>query len=198
MDDYPQRFRNSWLYDELYSVRNVRPMFRNGLYIGLFSAFLHAVIFRGSEPWTFKYRSSLLFTSVVDSYFDRKEDSETLRHAKDFRPIHYPIPDNKTTFDVTSSLFNSETNHDHDQPIHLQIRNPDILDRVNLPIFAKPETRYCPASVYEYLETTEGRPKLQIHSQNCLHCKACDIKDPMKNIKWTVPEGGDGPAYTIM
>ena len=126
------------------------------------------------------------------------EDHEHLRPAKDMQPIPYEKPDKELTFDVTASLFNSGTNHDHDQPVHLRLQNPHVIDLMNRPVFDKPETRYCPASVYEYVKDEEGNEKLQINSQNCLHCKACDIKDPMNNIQWTVPEGGGGPNYTLM
>ena len=104
----------------------------------------------------------------------------------------------QVSFDLTTSLFRSGTNHDHDQPSHLRLRNPGIPTVVNLPSYAGPEQRYCPAGVYEYSQDSEtGRQQLQIHAQNCLHCKACSIKDPTQNIKWSVPEGGGGPAYSM-
>lgn len=197
MAEYPRMFQNSWLYEELNSVRNVRPMFRNGLYFGLVSASLHGTVLRGSEPWTFKYRY-LSFRNLFVHCDFRHEDCESLKPAAGFRPMQYAKPDQKLTFDVTASLFNSGTNHDHDQPLHLKVKNLNVVEQINVPVFAKPETRYCPASVYEYVQHPDGEQKLQINAQNCLHCKACDIKDPMKNIKWTVPEGGDGPNYTVM
>ena len=128
----------------------------------------------------------------------RHQDHEALRPASQSNPREYPKPDGQVSFDLTTSLFRSGTNHDHDQPSHLRLRNPGIPSVVNLPSYAGPEQRYCPAGVYEYSQDAEtGRQQLQIHAQNCLHCKACSIKDPTQNIKWTVPEGGGGPAYTM-
>ena len=113
-------------------------------------------------------------------------------------PIEYPKPNGVTTFDLTTSVYRSGTNHDHDQPPHLRLVNKGIPRAVNVALYGAPESRYCPAGVYEYKEGEHGQPELVINAQNCLHCKACDIKDPTQNIKWTVPEGGGGPSYTLM
>lgn len=132
----------------------------------------------------------------------RHADHETLRPAAECTPIKYPPPDGVTTFDLATSLYRSGTTHEHDQPAHLRLRNAKIPAAVNLPIYGGPEARYCPAGVYEYVVPDAGSadsaPRLQINAQNCLHCKACDIKDPTQNIQWTTPEGGGGPAYTAM
>ncbi|PHU22340.1 Electron transfer flavoprotein-ubiquinone oxidoreductase, mitochondrial [Capsicum chinense] len=118
--------------------------------------------------------------------------------AQLFSPIEYPKPDDAVSFDIPTSLYRSNTNHDHNQPSHLHLRDPTIPENVNLPKYAGSEARYCPARVYEYIPDETGDLKLQINAQNCLHCKACSIKDPTQNIEWTVPEGGGGPGYTIM
>eukprot|EP00246_Nothoceros_aenigmaticus_P014927 TRINITY_DN5932_c0_g1_i3.p2 TRINITY_DN5932_c0_g1~~TRINITY_DN5932_c0_g1_i3.p2 ORF type:complete len:128 (-),score=8.77 TRINITY_DN5932_c0_g1_i3:229-612(-) len=118
--------------------------------------------------------------------------------AENHSPINYPLPDGAISFDLLTSVHRSNTNHDHDQPVHLRLRNPEVPETINLPRFAGPESRYCPGQVYEYISTEGGDMKLQINAQNCLHCKACDIKDPTQNIWWTAPEGGGGPGYSVM
>ncbi|KAL0456269.1 UNVERIFIED_CONTAM: Electron transfer flavoprotein-ubiquinone oxidoreductase, mitochondrial [Sesamum latifolium] len=173
----------SWIWKELHSARNYRPAFEYGLFPGLALSALEHYIMKGRSPWTLKHG---------------KPDHEATAEAELFRPIDYPKPDGVISFDVPTSLYRSNTNHDHDQPAHLRLRDPKIPELVNLPVYAGPESRYCPARVYEYVADESGHLKLQINAQNCLHCKACDIKDPKQNIKWTVPEGGGGPAYTIM
>ncbi|VAH17324.1 unnamed protein product [Triticum turgidum subsp. durum] len=140
-------------------------------------------IFKGKSPFTLKHG---------------KPDHEATEMANLHSPISYPKPDGQVSFDVPSSLYRSNTNHEHDQPPHLRLRDPAVPERVNLPQYAGPESRYCPARVYEYVSDENGDPKLHINAQNCLHCKACDIKDPKQNIEWTVPEGGGGPGYTVM
>ncbi|XP_044971425.1 electron transfer flavoprotein-ubiquinone oxidoreductase, mitochondrial isoform X1 [Hordeum vulgare subsp. vulgare] len=127
-----------------------------------------------------------------------KPDHEATEMANLHSPISYPKPDGQVSFDVPSSLYRSNTNHEHDQPPHLRLRDPAVPESINLPQYAGPESRYCPARVYEYVSDENGDPKLHINAQNCLHCKACDIKDPKQNIEWTVPEGGGGPGYTVM
>lgn len=181
---YPARLEASWVYNELERVRNIRPGFRWGLWGGLVNAALSTYIFRGREPWTLKYSHA---------------DHETLKLAKNCTPKHYPKPDGETTFDIATSLYRSGTNHNHDQPSHLILKDEGLPSVVNLPRYYGPETRYCPAGVYEYVtDDTTAQKKLQINAQNCLHCKACSIKDPSQNIVWTVPEGGGGPNYTVM
>eukprot|EP00898_Chlorokybus_atmophyticus_P008748 jgi/Chlat1/8875/Chrsp92S08190 len=191
LHNYEESVRSSWVWEELRSVRNVRPGFKHGLWAGLANAAIDTYLFRGNAPWTLKH-------AVPDHLATEPADKHT--------PIVYPKPDNKITFDVPTSLYRSGTNHDHDQPPHLKLRDPTVPSRVNYPVFAAPEMRYCPAKanplVYEYevrVDAEEGKEhvKLVINAQNCLHCKACDIKDPTQNIKWVPPEGGGGPAYTI-
>lgn len=138
---------------------------------------------KGKSPWTLKHG---------------KPDHEATEEARLWTPIDYPKPDGAVSFDITTSLYRSNTNHDHDQPAHLRLRDTKIPELVNLPAYAGPESRYCPARVYEYIADESGHLKLQINAQNCLHCKACDIKDPKQNIEWTVPGGGGGPGYTVM
>jgi electron-transferring-flavoprotein dehydrogenase len=179
---YETKFKESWLYDELYRERNIRPAFHKGLWIGLAYAALDTYILRGRAPWTFKNHA----------------DHTCLRPADEFKPIAYPKPDGKLTFDKLSSVFISGTNHEEDQPCHLQLKDPDDPITINLPLYDAPEQRYCPAGVYEIVTEADGKKRLQINAQNCVHCKTCDIKDPMQNINWTVPQGGGGPNYTIM
>ena len=127
-------------------------------------------------------------------------DNDALLPAATCKAIEYPKPDNEITFDIATSLYRSGTNHDHDQPSHLKILQDDTVGNINYDIYLGPEGRYCPAKVYEYVESELAgeKPKLTINAQNCLHCKACSIKDPTQNILWTVPEGGGGPKYTLM
>lgn len=175
--------RTSWIWKELYSARNYRPAFEYGLFPGLALSALEHYIMKGRSPWTLKHG---------------KPDHESIEEAQRCTPIHYPKPDGVVSFDIPTSLYWSNTNHDHDQQAHLHLKDPKIPELVNLPVYAGPESRYCPARVYEYIPDESGQLKLQINAQNCLHCKACDIKDPQQNIEWKVPEGGGGPGYTIM
>ncbi|GAB4859206.1 hypothetical protein Ancab_010666 [Ancistrocladus abbreviatus] len=183
MEAYWDKLRNSWIWEELYRARNLRPAFDHGLVPGLAMGALERFLLKGRAPWTLKHG---------------KCDHEATNAAKHHAPIEYPKPDGVISFDVPTSLYRSNTNHDHDQPVHLRLKDPLVPEQVNLPIYAGPETRYCPARVYEYIPDEEGRMKLQINAQNCVHCKACDIKDPKQNIEWTVPEGGGGPGYSLM
>ena len=179
---YTEKYKNSWLHEELYTARNIRPGFHKGLYAGLAYAGLDTYILRGKAPWTFKNHA----------------DHTQLKPAKDCTPIEYPKPDGVLTFDILSSVFLSNTNHAEDQPCHLKLKDPSVPVQQNLPIYDEPAQRYCPASVYEIIQGDDGQPKFQINAQNCVHCKTCDIKDPAQNINWTVPEGGGGPNYTGM
>jgi electron-transferring-flavoprotein dehydrogenase len=179
---YPERLKESWVWDELARARNIRPGFHGGLFRGLINAALETFVTRGRSPWTLHHR----------------RDNEMLRPAKASRPIAYPKPDGKITFDRLSSVFISNTNHEENQPSHLKLRDPGVAIAVNLAEYDSPETRYCPAGVYEIVEDASGGPRLQINAQNCVHCKTCDIKDPTQNIVWTVPEGGGGPNYPNM
>lgn len=183
MNTYWDALRNSWIWEELYKSRNYRPAFKYGLIPGLALSGLEHYILKGRHPITLKHG---------------KPDHEATNAAELHSPIHYPKPDGVFSFDVPTSLHRSNTNHEHDQPPHLRLRDPKIPELTNLPVFAAPESRYCPARVYEYAADEQNQLKLQINAQNCLHCKACDIKDPKQNIKWTVPEGGGGPGYSVM
>jgi electron-transferring-flavoprotein dehydrogenase len=165
----------------LSGVRNIRPAFaRFGMWGGLAYSALDTYLLRGRAPWTLHHTHP---------------DNTTLREAASAPPIAYPRPDGKLTFDRLSSVFISNTNHDENQPAHLHLRQPELAISVNWEKFRSPETRYCPAGVYEIVGADEGRPQLQINAQNCVHCKTCDIKDPTQNIDWVTPEGGGGPSY---
>lgn len=179
---YSELFRDSWLYHELHKVRNIRPSFKWGLFGGLAYSGLEEYIFRGKAPWTLCHRSP---------------DYASLRKAQECRPIDYPKADGKLTFDRTSSVYLASISHDENQPVHLKLNNPELAISVNYREYASPETRYCPAGVYEIVDQA-GEPHLQINAQNCVHCKTCDIKDPEQNINWVCPEGGSGPNYAEM
>ncbi|MDP3560247.1 MAG: electron transfer flavoprotein-ubiquinone oxidoreductase [Legionellaceae bacterium] len=182
LDNYMQAFQESYISKTLYKVRNIRPGFHYGLWFGLLNAGLEMYIFGGKTPWTFRYKCG---------------DQDTLIDAKNAPQIEYPKPDGKITFDRLSSVYLSNTFHDENQPCHLKLHDPKLAIGVNYRKYASPETRYCPAAVYEIVNQ-DTIPKLLIHAQNCIHCKTCDIKDPRQNIKWTAPEGGGGPHYMTM
>jgi electron-transferring-flavoprotein dehydrogenase len=175
---YPEAFRSSWLYDELYRARNFKPWMSRGLYTGTLMVGIDQVLFRGKAPWTLQHHAA---------------DHEQTRPASGFSPIAYPKPDGVLTFDRLTDLSFSNTNHSEDQPPHLTLKDPAVPVKVNLAQYAGPESRYCPAAVYEFVEQ-----KLVINAQNCVHCKTCDIKDPRQNIVWVAPEGGGGPNYSNM
>ena len=179
---YPQAFEASWLHEELHRARNFKPWMSKGLYTGTLMVGIDQVVFGGKAPWTLTHRHA---------------DHDELLPKDRFSPIDYPKPDGVLTFDRLSSVFVSNTNHEEDQPSHLRIKDPAIPVAVNLEVYAGPETRYCPAGVYEFV-TEGGAPRLQVNAQNCVHCKTCDIKDPKQNIEWVVPEGGGGPNYPNM
>jgi len=184
LDNYVEKFERSWVYEELYKVRNFRPAFHWGLLPGLALGGLELLVLRGKSPWTLGHG---------------KPDHERTGKKTDYTPIEYPKPDGKITFDRLSSVFISATNHEEDQPVHLQLKDPSVAIKVNLELYDAPEQRYCPAGVYEIVRDNEGNnPRLQINAQNCVHCKTCDIKDPTQNINWVVPEGGGGPNYPNM
>jgi electron-transferring-flavoprotein dehydrogenase len=180
---YPEAFRASWLYDELYRARNFKPWMSKGLYLGSVMAGIDQLLLRGRAPWTLHHRA----------------DHARLRPAKACTPIAYPKPDHTLTFDRLSSVFLSNTNHEENQPCHLQLKNALVPIETNLAIYDAPEQRYCPAGVYEIVsDSATGQPRLQINAQNCVHCKTCDIKDPTQNIRWVAPQGGQGPIYQQM
>ncbi|GAB3400689.1 electron transfer flavoprotein-ubiquinone oxidoreductase [Massilia agilis] len=180
---YPAAFEQSWLHEELHVARNFKPWMAKGLVVGSIMTGIDQIVFRGKAPWTLHHQHA---------------DHECLKPASEFKPIVYPKPDGKLTFDRLSSVFISNTNHAEDQPVHLTLKNKDVPVEVNLARFAGPEQRYCPAGVYEFVKTDEGKGRLQINAQNCVHCKTCDIKDPTQNIVWVTPEGGGGPNYPNM
>lgn len=189
--NYSENLKSSPVWQELHKVRNVKPSFNSPL--GLFGMLAYGgisqLIFRGKEPWTFSHS---------------EPDHTKLKPAADCTPIEYPKPDGKISFDLLSSVSLTGTNHEGDQPAHLTLRNDKVPEMLNLPKFEGPESRYCPAGVYEYVpkEGTNGDThedlQLQINAQNCIHCKTCDIKDPSQNINWVAPENGGGPAYNGM
>ena len=178
---YAERLKQSWLWDELYQVRNIRPSFRWGLLGGIAYSAIDTYLLKGRAPWTLHHHA----------------DHTQLRKASECAPIVYPKPDGKISFDRLSSVFISATNHAEEQPCHLRLKDASVPISTNLALYNAPETRYCPAGVYEIVEDPSG-PRMQINAQNCLHCKTCDIKDPTQNIDWAVPEGGGGPNYPNM
>jgi len=198
---YGESWRKSWVYDDLYKVRNVKPGLRFGMWLGTLHGGAHMWLndlgLGALVPWTLRHRHA---------------DHETLQPAAQTPAIAYPKYDGTITFDKLSSVYLSNTNHEEDQPVHLQLRDPSVPVEVNWREYAGPEARYCPAGVYEFVSTSVARGeaasdgdaplaagvRLQINAQNCVHCKTCDIKDPRQNIHWVTPEGGGGPNYTNM
>jgi electron-transferring-flavoprotein dehydrogenase len=188
LTDYPEALRRSWIYKDLWKVRNFKPGLSNwGTWLGMVHGGLHM--------WLGELGLGFL---VPYTLHHRKADHETLKPADQCPRIDYPRPDGKITFDKLSSVFLSNTNHEEDQPIHLVLRDQSIPVSVNLPRYDAPEQRYCPAGVYEIVRENGAKPRLQINAPNCVHCKTCDIKDPTQNINWVVPEGGGGPNYPNM
>ncbi|HEY5505180.1 MAG TPA: 4Fe-4S dicluster domain-containing protein, partial [Sedimentisphaerales bacterium] len=180
---YPQAFKQSWLHEELHQARNFKSWMSKGLYLGSLMFGIDQVIFGGKAPWTLHHRHA---------------DHESLRLAAECQPIAYPKPDGKLTFDVLSSVYLSNTNHEEDQPSHLTLKDASVPVSINLAKYAGLEARYCPAGVYEFVKAKDGAERLQINASNCVHCKTCDIKDPTQNIVWVAPEGGGGPNYPNM
>lgn len=179
--EYPESFKRSWLYDELYRARNFKQWMSKGLYIGTLMVGIEQKLFRGNVPWTLRHRHS---------------DQEMLKPASECNAIDYPKPDGRLTFDRMSSVFVASVNHDENQPSHLKLKDAALPINVNLDVYGGPESRYCPAGVYEFIRSEDGADRLQINAQNCVHCKTCDIKDPMQNIVWVAPEAGGGPNYS--
>ena len=180
---YEQALKSSWVWPELYRVRNIRPAFRWGLWPALVYSAIDSYLLRGRAPWTFHH----------------EPDHKSLNKSHDCKPINYPNPDGKISFDRLSSVYLSNTNHEENQPVHLKLRDTSVPITLNLPNYEAPEQRFCPAGVYEILREDDGsNPRLQINAQNCVHCKTCDIKDPTQNINWETPEGGGGPNYPNM
>jgi len=180
---YAERLKQTWVWDELYRARNVRPSFHKGLWAGIAYAGIDTYVLRGKAPWTFRNHA----------------DHTCLKKASECAAIEYPRPDGVVSFDRNSSVFLSATNHEEDQPVHLVLNDASAAIEVNLADYDAPEQRYCPAGVYEIIRNEDGSsPRLQINAQNCVHCKTCDIKDPTQNINWVTPEGGGGPNYPNM
>lgn len=180
---YQSNLEASWLWEDLYKVRNIRPALRWGLWPGLAYSAFDTYIMRGRAPWTLHHKEG---------------DHVALKKAKKFKPIEYPKHDNKVTFDLMTSVYLTHSTYDEDQPVHLTLKDKSVPVHVNLTEYASPESRYCPAGVYEIVQDDQDKPYLQINAANCVHCKACDIKDPTQNIVWVTPEGGSGPQYNMM
>ena len=181
--EYAAKIESSWLWSELYKVRNIRPAFAKGLWMGMGYAALDTYLLRGRAPWTFHHHA----------------DHTCLKPAAEAPKIEYPKPDNVVSFDRNSSVYLSGTNHEENQPVHLTLKDTSVPIEHNLALYDSPEQRYCPAGVYEIVRNDDGSdPRLQINAQNCVHCKTCDIKDPTQNIRWVTPEGGGGPNYPNM
>lgn len=184
---YPEAYSKSWLADELNQSRNFKSWFKKGLYVG--------ALMTGIEHWLLP---KLGFKSPPWTIHNSVPDYAKLKPAAECTPIVYPKPDNKITFDRLSSVFVSNTNHEEHQPAHLTLKDASVPVSINLAKYAGPESRYCPAGVYEFVKNPDNTDRLQINAQNCVHCKTCDIKDPTQNIVWVTPEGGGGPNYAGM
>jgi electron-transferring-flavoprotein dehydrogenase len=183
---YPEAFEKSWLHAELMQTRNFKPWFKKGHMVGTLMA--------GIEQWLMPKLNWVPPWTIRNSVPDHAK----LKPAAECRQIAYPKPDGKLSFDRLSSVFVSNTNHEENQPAHLTLKDASVPVGINLALYAGPESRYCPAGVYEFVKNDDGSDRLQINAQNCVHCKTCDIKDPTQNIVWVTPEGGGGPNYTGM
>jgi electron-transferring-flavoprotein dehydrogenase len=185
--EYPQAFEKSWLNEELQQTRNFKNWFKKPALV--------AKLMTGIEQW---FLPKIGVKSPPWTLHRDKPDHVFLKPAAECKPIVYPKPDGVLTFDRLSSVFVSNTNHEENQPAHLTLKDNSIPVTVNLNEYAGPESRYCPAGVYEFVRNEDGSERLQINAQNCVHCKTCDIKDPTQNIVWVAPEGGGGPNYVGM
>ena len=179
---YEEKFKKSWAYEELYAARNVKPSFSWGLILGIIFTGIDQILFRGKLPFTLKHKHA---------------DHECLKPASTMQKIEYPKPDNIITFDKTSSVYLTGTNHTDNQPVHLKLKDKDLPIKYTLEKYDEPAQRYCPAGVYE-VQFESNIPKFVINAQNCIHCKTCDIKEPSQNITWVTPEGSGGPRYGNM
>ncbi|CAM3826787.1 hypothetical protein POHY109586_23715 [Polaromonas hydrogenivorans] len=187
LSSYPEAYEKSWLAAELNQARNFKAWFKKGVYVGS--------LMTGIEQWLLP---RLGIKSPPWTIHRDKPDHAMLKLASECQPILYPKPDNKITFDRLTSVFISNTNHEEHQPAHLTLKDASVPVAVNLALYAGPESRYCPAGVYEFVKNPDNTDRLQINAQNCVHCKTCDIKDPTQNIVWVTPEGGGGPNYSGM
>ena len=182
ISNFEDQIKNSWVWSELYKVRNIRPSFKWGFWKAIVYSALDTYIFRGNAPWTIDHHGT---------------DHESLENKNKHEKINYPKPDNIISFDRLTNVSFSGTNHEENQPCHLTLKNEDVPIKTNLELYDNPETLYCPAGVYEIV-IKDNKPQLQINAQNCVHCKTCDIKDPTQNINWITPQGGGGPNYQGM
>ena len=182
ISDFQTDIKQSWLWNELYKVRNIRPSFKWGFWKAIVYSAIDTYIFRGNAPWTIDHHG---------------KDHESLGTKDNYKEIKYPKPDNVISFDRLTNVSFSGTNHEENQPCHLKLKDDDVPINTNFKLYDNPETRYCPAGVYEIV-FNNNKPKLQINAQNCVHCKTCDIKDPTQNINWVTPQGGGGPNYQGM
>ena len=182
ISDFQTDIKQSWLWNELYKVRNIRPSFKWGFWKAIVYSAIDTYIFRGNAPWTIDHHGT---------------DHESIGNKYNYKEIKYPKPDNVISFDRLTNVSFSGTNHEENQPCHLQLKDEDVPINTNFELYDNPETRYCPAGVYEIV-FNNNKPKLQINAQNCVHCKTCDIKDPTQNINWVTPQGGGGPNYQGM
>ena len=183
LSEYENKFKKSWVHQELYTARNVKPSFQWSLIPAIIFTGIDQILFRGYLPFTLKHSHA---------------DHESLIPANQAKKIDYPKYDGKLTFDKTSSVYLTGTNHEADQPVHLQLKDPDLPINYTLNEYDEPAQRYCPAGVYEVDRTDQNHPKFVINAQNCIHCKTCDIKEPSQNITWVTPEGAGGPNYANM
>ena len=183
LSEYENKFKKSWVHQELYTARNVKPSFQWSLIPAIIFTGIDQILFRGYLPFTLKHSHS---------------DHESLIPANQAKKIDYPKYDGKLTFDKTSSVYLTGTNHEADQPVHLQLKDPDLPINYTLNEYDEPAQRYCPAGVYEVDRTDQNHPKFVINAQTCIHCKTCDIKEPSQNITWVTPEGAGGPNYANM
>lgn len=183
LEHYLQLLRESWVYDELHAARNFRPWFRFGLWLGTLLGGIELKLFRGKTPWTLRFK---------------KRDRDCTLKTSECQKIIYPRHDGVVSFDRMSSVYLSNIKYNENQPVHLHLRDPARSIDISFKEYDAPEQRYCPAGVYEIVQDSNGKPRLQINAANCVHCKTCDIKDPADNIIWVVPEGGSGPNYPNM
>jgi electron-transferring-flavoprotein dehydrogenase len=181
---YETKFKKSWAFKELHTARNVKPSFGWGLFLAILFTGLDQILFRGKLPFTLRHKHA---------------DHETLKPASQMPKINYPNPDGKITFDKTSSVYLTGTNHAENQPVHLKLKDKELPIKYTLDKFDEPAQRYCPVGVYEVQRDQQNlNPRFVINSQNCIHCKTCDIKEPSQNITWVTPEGSGGPRYGNM
>jgi len=184
LSGYAEKFKQSWVYQELYKARNVKPSFNWGLIPGIIFTGIDQLLFRGHLPFTLKHSHA---------------DHETLSPANEIKKIDYPKYDDVLSFDKTSSVYLTGTNHEENQPIHLQLKDTNLPVNYTLGKYDEPAQRYCPVGVYEIQRDKDDlNPQFVINAQNCIHCKTCDIKEPTQNITWVTPEGGGGPSYANM